>query len=116
MGWNSWNVFTKNIDENMLMEITDAMVNSGMRDVGYQYINIDDFWTPKNEDQDATLHGPERDAEGRINSNARFPDMPGLARAMRAKGARPRVALERLLGDLAQGAGVLTAEPFDPEA
>ncbi len=44
MGWNSWNVFTRDIDEQMLMQMADAMVSTGMRDVGYQYINIDDFW------------------------------------------------------------------------
>ena len=44
MGWNSWNVFTKDIDEKMLMQMADAMVQTGMRDVGYQYINIDDYW------------------------------------------------------------------------
>lgn len=44
MGWNSWNVFTKHIDEKMLLEMADAMVNSGMRDLGYQYLNIDDYW------------------------------------------------------------------------
>lgn len=51
LGWNSWNVFTRDIDEKMLMEIADAMVSSGMRDIGYQYINIDDFW-----------HAAERDS------------------------------------------------------
>ena len=44
LGWNSWNVFTTDIDENMLRQIADAMVETGMRDMGYQYINIDDFW------------------------------------------------------------------------
>lgn len=44
LGWNSWNVFTTDIDENMLKQIADAMVETGMRDMGYQYINIDDFW------------------------------------------------------------------------
>lgn len=44
MGWNSWNVFTKYIDEKMLIEMADAMVSSGMRDLGYQYLNIDDYW------------------------------------------------------------------------
>ncbi|HWB62100.1 MAG TPA: putative Ig domain-containing protein [Chitinophagales bacterium] len=52
MGWNSWNVFTKNIDEKMLMEMADAMVSNGMRDVGYQYINIDDFWHADSRDKD----------------------------------------------------------------
>jgi alpha-galactosidase len=44
LGWNSWNVFTNTLDEKMVMEMADAMVNSGMRDLGYQYINMDDYW------------------------------------------------------------------------
>lgn len=44
LGWNSWNVFTGSINEAMLLEMADAMVNSGMRDAGYTYLNIDDFW------------------------------------------------------------------------
>lgn len=44
MGWNSWNVFTNTLDEKLVMEIADAMVSTGMRDVGYQYINMDDYW------------------------------------------------------------------------
>ena len=39
MGWNSWNKFACNIDENMIKEIADAMVSSGMKDAGYTYIN-----------------------------------------------------------------------------
>ncbi|MBS1611295.1 MAG: putative Ig domain-containing protein [Bacteroidetes bacterium] len=50
LGWNSWNVFTKDINEKMLMEIADAMASNGMRDVGYQYINIDDFWHAESRD------------------------------------------------------------------
>lgn len=44
MGWNSWNVFAQDVDEKIILEIADAMVASGMRDAGYEYINIDDFW------------------------------------------------------------------------
>jgi alpha-galactosidase len=63
MGWNSWNLFTKNIDEKMLMEMADAMVSTGMRDLGYQYINMDDFW-----------HADSRDSMGRPVANpAKFP-------------------------------------------
>lgn len=50
MGWNSWNVFADNISEKLVMEMADAMVTSGMRDVGYQYINIDDFWHAESRD------------------------------------------------------------------
>lgn len=54
MGWNSWNVFTNTLDEKLVMEMADAMVSNGMRDLGYQYINMDDYW-----------HAPSRDADGR---------------------------------------------------
>ncbi|MFN8309358.1 MAG: putative Ig domain-containing protein [Chitinophagales bacterium] len=79
MGWNSWNVFTKDIDEKMLMEMADAMVNSGMRDMGYQYINIDDFW-----------HDAEREADGRPKADPRkFPHgMRYLADYIHSKGLK----------------------------
>ncbi len=42
MGWSSWNNFRINIDEEMIREQTDAMIESGLSDAGYSYINIDD--------------------------------------------------------------------------
>ncbi|MES2005606.1 MAG: glycoside hydrolase family 27 protein [Bacteroidota bacterium] len=44
MGWNSWNAFGKNINEKVVRESADAMVNSGLKDAGYEYIVIDDIW------------------------------------------------------------------------
>ena len=44
MGWNSWNKFQCNVDENMIRQQADAMVSTGMKDAGYTYINIDDCW------------------------------------------------------------------------
>ncbi|RLD19173.1 MAG: glycoside hydrolase family 27 protein [Bacteroidetes bacterium] len=45
MGWNSWNHFEcDDINEKVVKEVADAMVSSGMKDAGYQYINIDDCW------------------------------------------------------------------------
>jgi alpha-galactosidase len=44
MGWNSWNKFACNVDENLLRQTADAMVKSGMKDAGYQYVIIDDCW------------------------------------------------------------------------
>jgi len=55
MGWNSWNVFGANIDEETIKGIADAMVASGMKDVGYQYVCIDDFWHG-GRDQDGNLY------------------------------------------------------------
>lgn len=44
MGWNSWNYFGCNINEKIIKEIADAMVSTGMKDAGYEYIIIDDCW------------------------------------------------------------------------
>jgi alpha-galactosidase len=44
MGWNSWNKFGCKIDEQAVRSVTDAMVSSGMRDAGYEYVVIDDCW------------------------------------------------------------------------
>ena len=44
MGWNSWNCFRVEVNEEKIMEIADAMVSSGMKDAGYEYIIIDDGW------------------------------------------------------------------------
>src|SRR5580658_9049871 len=67
MGWNSWNHFEAKIDDKTVREIADAMVSSGMRDAGYIYVNIDDTWQG------------ERDTQGNIRANSRFPDMKALA-------------------------------------
>src|SRR6202020_20925 len=44
MGWNSWNKFACNVSEDVIRGMADAMVKSGMKDAGYQYVNIDDCW------------------------------------------------------------------------
>jgi len=44
MGWNSWNYFGCNINEKIIKEIADAMITTGMKDAGYEYIIIDDCW------------------------------------------------------------------------
>src|SRR3954447_7942823 len=44
MGWNSWNKFACNVSEKLIREAADALVSTGMKDAGYQYIVIDDCW------------------------------------------------------------------------
>lgn len=55
MGWNSWNSFTENINEDLVKETVDAMKAQGLLEAGYEYIVIDDCWSLK-----------ERDSEGRL--------------------------------------------------
>ena len=44
MGWASWNSFAGSIDHNVIEQQTDALVASGMKDAGYEYVNIDEGW------------------------------------------------------------------------
>jgi alpha-galactosidase len=76
MGWNSWNKFAGRVDDASVRGMADAMVSSGMKDAGYIYINIDDTWEA------------ERDAQGNIQSNKKFPDMKALADYVHSKGLK----------------------------
>src|SRR5215475_3217921 len=76
MGWNSWNHFHKDVSDAVVRSQAEAMVSSGMRDAGYTYINIDDTWEG------------ERDAQGFIHPNSKFPDMKALADFVHSKGLK----------------------------
>jgi alpha-galactosidase len=78
MGWNSWNKFGCDVSEKLIRETADAMVSSGMKDAGYQYVVIDDCW-----------HG-KRDSQGFIQPDpARFPSgMKALADYIHSKGLK----------------------------
>lgn len=78
MGWNSWNTFACNINEQLIRDTADAMVKLGLKDAGYEYVNIDDCWHGKR-DQDGVIHP---DAE-------RFPSgMKALADYVHGKGLK----------------------------
>ena len=47
MGWNSWNMFGSNLNEELIRETADAIVSTGLRECGYEYVVIDDCWTVK---------------------------------------------------------------------
>ncbi len=55
MGWNSWNTFASNIDEKMICEMADALVETGLKDCGYNYLVIDDCWQTKKRGKDGKL-------------------------------------------------------------
>jgi alpha-galactosidase len=64
MGWNSWNQFGCNVDEKMLRGIAKAMVDSGMKDAGYQYVSIDDCWQVSRDQNGNIVADPERFPSG----------------------------------------------------
>ena len=78
MGWNSWNRFACDINEDLIRRTADGLVASGMKDAGYQYVVIDDCW-----------HGP-RDENGFITADPqRFPSgIKALADYVHAKGLK----------------------------
>ncbi|THG04786.1 hypothetical protein TEA_029614 [Camellia sinensis var. sinensis] len=55
MGWNSWNHFQCNIEEKLIKQTADAMVSTGLADLGYKYINLDDCWGELNRDSEGNL-------------------------------------------------------------
>ncbi|MHB8209017.1 glycoside hydrolase family 27 protein [Mucilaginibacter sp.] len=55
MGWNSWNIFQTHINEQMLRDMVDAYVSSGMRDAGYTYFVLDDGWMAMQRDSNGSL-------------------------------------------------------------
>lgn len=57
MGWASWNNYRVNIDEDIIKSQADAMVTSGLKDVGYSYVNIDDgFFGGRDKDGNLLFH------------------------------------------------------------
>jgi alpha-galactosidase len=76
MGWNSWNFFAGRVTDKDIRNAADQLVASGMRDAGYVYVNIDDTWEG------------ERDANGVLHSNSKFPDMKALADYVHSKGLK----------------------------
>lgn len=78
MGWNSWNTFGCNISESLIKQVTDAMVSNGMKDAGYEYVNMDDCW----------MNG--RDGNGKLKwDTSTFPSgIPALAQYVHDRGMK----------------------------
>ncbi len=79
MGWNSWNTFKTNINEQLVKDIVDKIVEEGLKDAGYEYVVLDDGWMAK-----------ERDANGNLIADPiKFPNgMKALADYIHSKGLK----------------------------
>lgn len=66
MGWNSWNTLRcRGLNEPTVVEMADALVTSGMRDAGYQYVVVDDCWQAHRRRPDGRLAAhPQRFPSG----------------------------------------------------
>lgn len=80
MGWLSWNMYAENIHEDLIRAMADAMVESGMKDCGYEYIIIDDCWSVRE----------GRDEQGHLVPDPKkFPSgMKALADYVHSKGLK----------------------------
>ncbi|HEY5284701.1 MAG TPA: glycoside hydrolase family 27 protein, partial [Polyangia bacterium] len=79
MGWNSWNAFNcSGLNESVVKSMADAFITTGMKDVGYQYVNLDDCW----------MDG--RDGSGKLKaSTSKFPSgIAALADYIHGKGLK----------------------------
>lgn len=88
MGWNHWYTHYDRVTDRLLREAADVMVSSGMADVGYQYVSIDDCWMNAEKHGDPLRVGPLRDAAGNIVPNRHFPDMKGLTDYIHNRGLK----------------------------
>lgn len=79
LGWNSWNTFTWDINEQLIRDVADVFVSEGYLAAGYEYIVIDDCWSLK-----------ERDASGNLVADPdKFPSgMRALSNYIHSKGLK----------------------------
>ena len=77
LGWNSWNVWGNSVSQEKVLSSARAMVESGLADCGWSYINIDDGWQG--------VRGGKYNA---IQPNSKFPDMKALADEIHSMGLK----------------------------
>ncbi|MGN0007451.1 MAG: putative Ig domain-containing protein [Alistipes sp.] len=77
MGWNSWNCCGRDVTQEHVVASARAMVESGLANHGWTYINIDDGWQGR--------RGGKYNA---IQPNAKFPDMAALTREIHDMGLK----------------------------
>lgn len=69
LGWSTWSFLRKHPTADQVKAQAVALKNSGLQKLGYQYVNLDDFWYQCPDPQ-----GPDVDANGRwVTDPARFP-------------------------------------------
>lgn len=77
MGWNSWNCWGLSVSQEKVISSAKALLDKGLADYGYCYINVDDAW-----------EAPKRNADGTIATNEKFPDMKALGDFLHSNGLR----------------------------
>lgn len=78
MGWNSWNTFSWEINEELIRTAADAMVSEGLKDAGYEYIVIDDCWQEMERDKNGRLQASREKFPSGIKAVADYVHSKGL--------------------------------------
>ena len=77
MGWNSWNCWALSVSQEKVMSSAQALIDKGLADYGYCYMNVDDGWEAE-----------KRNADGTIAVNDKFPSMKALGDWLHERGLK----------------------------
>lgn len=77
MGWNDWNCWGEQIDQQKMLNAAKVIKETGLADHGWSYVNIDDTWQGKRGGEFGALQG-----------NEKFPDIAGLADKIHSMGLK----------------------------
>ena len=105
MGWSSWNCWGLSVNQDKVLASAQALIDKGLADYGYSYINIDDGW-----------EAPERADDGKIIVNEKFPSMKAIGDWLHGEGLK--FGIYSSPGDLTCGCflGSLDHEKQDAES
>jgi hypothetical protein len=87
MGWSSWNSFSNTVDAQIVMAQARAMVSTGMRKAGYEYVNIDEGWWLGTRDGQGNIVVDPR-AWPALASGERAGDMSNIVRFIHGLGLK----------------------------
>ena len=100
MGWNSWNCWARDVTQEQVLSSARAMVDKGLVNHGWTYINIDDGWQGR--------RGGKYNA---IQPNEKFPDMAGLTRQIHDMGLKLGIYSTPWIGTYAAHIGSYSDNP-----
>lgn len=64
MGWSSWNAYEVNISDSIIMHQADMLIETGLAEAGYNYVNIDDGYFGGRKDDGSLITHPVRFPNG----------------------------------------------------
>lgn len=100
MGWNSWNVWGASVSADKVVRSAKALIDSGLAQHGWTYINIDDGW-----------QGARTGEGGALQGNEKFPDMKAMCDQVHALGLKVGIYSTPWVSSYANYAGGSSDDP-----